>query len=161
MDHLHSSFYFQTLQSLYQSFGDYSKSSNYNWYNRHSHVPQVFFGFFFNPLARSRYLSFSIYFNFTRRPFLDSKVHNSASSHFFVIFFKVLIVWPRVDYPFVSYNHRGVCASHFPGRTLGCMYSICSFDQLSVSRTIPSRSPYPHSRDYSYTLFVLICCIRL
>ena len=54
--------YFQVLQSLYQSFGDCTKSSNYNWYNRHFHMPQ----FFFNSLARSKYLSFfSHSFNFT------------------------------------------------------------------------------------------------
>ena len=30
------------LLSLYQSFGDSSKSTNYNWYHRHFHVPQFF-----------------------------------------------------------------------------------------------------------------------
>ena len=38
----HSSSYFQVLQSLYQSFDDCTKSTNYNWYNRHFHVPQFF-----------------------------------------------------------------------------------------------------------------------
>ena len=37
--------YFQVLLSLYQSFGCCIKSTNYNWYKRHFHVPQ----FFFNP----------------------------------------------------------------------------------------------------------------
>ena len=60
---LHPSRYFQVPQSLYQCFGDCTKSTNYNWYNRHFHVPQ-----FFNSLARSRYLSlFSLSFNFTLR----------------------------------------------------------------------------------------------
>ena len=59
---LHSSSYFQVLQSLYQSFGNSTKNTNYNWYNRHFHVPQ----FFFNSLARSMYLSlFSLSFDFT------------------------------------------------------------------------------------------------
>ena len=42
LDSLHSSSYFQVLQSLYQSFGNCNKSTNYNWYNRHFHVSQFF-----------------------------------------------------------------------------------------------------------------------
>ena len=29
-------------KSLYQCFGDCTKNTNYNWYNRHFHVPQFF-----------------------------------------------------------------------------------------------------------------------
>ena len=36
---LHSSSYFHVLQSLYQSFGDCTELTNYNWYDRHFHVP--------------------------------------------------------------------------------------------------------------------------
>ena len=39
MDGLHSSSFFQAFQFLYQSFGG---CSNYNWYYRHSHIPQFF-----------------------------------------------------------------------------------------------------------------------
>ena len=42
LDGLHSSSYFQLLQSLDQFFGDCTKRTNYNWYNRHIHVPQCF-----------------------------------------------------------------------------------------------------------------------
>ena len=57
--------YFQVLQSFYQSYGDCTKSTNYNWYNHHFYYPR-FLGFFFNSLARLRYLSlFSLSFNFT------------------------------------------------------------------------------------------------
>ena len=43
-------------------FSIFRPSTNYNWCNRQFHVPQ----FFFNSLARSRYLSlFSLNFNFT------------------------------------------------------------------------------------------------
>ena len=42
LDCLHLSRYFQVLQSVYQSFSDSTKSTNYNWYNRHFHVPQFF-----------------------------------------------------------------------------------------------------------------------
>ena len=41
-DNLNSSRYFQIFQSLYQSFGDCTKGTNYNWYNRHFHVPLFF-----------------------------------------------------------------------------------------------------------------------
>ena len=51
-DSLQPSSYFQILQSLYQSFGDYTKSTNYNWYFRHFHLPQ-----FFDSLSTSRYSS--------------------------------------------------------------------------------------------------------
>ena len=40
LDGFHSPSYFLVIQSLYQSFGDCTKSTNYNWYNRHFHVPQ-------------------------------------------------------------------------------------------------------------------------
>ena len=33
---------FQFFQSPYQSFGDCSKPTNYNWYYRHPYVPQFF-----------------------------------------------------------------------------------------------------------------------
>ena len=40
LDGFHSSSYFKVLQSLYQSFGDCNKSTNFNWYNCHFHVRQ-------------------------------------------------------------------------------------------------------------------------
>ena len=42
LDSFHSSRYFQVLQRLYQSFGDCSKITNYNWYKRHFRVQQFF-----------------------------------------------------------------------------------------------------------------------
>ena len=42
LDSLHLSHYFQVLQSLYQSFGDCIKSTNYNWYNSHFHISTDF-----------------------------------------------------------------------------------------------------------------------
>ena len=42
LDSLHPSRYFPVLWSLHQSFGDCTKSTNYNWYNCHFHVPQLF-----------------------------------------------------------------------------------------------------------------------
>ena len=57
-DGLHSFRYFQVLQSVYQSFGDCTQGTNYNWYNRHFHILQF--------LARSSHIFFfSLSFNFT------------------------------------------------------------------------------------------------
>ena len=41
-----------------------------------------------------------------------------------------LVVWPKLGDPFVSQNHRRVCASHSPGQILGWAYTICSYDQI-------------------------------
>ena len=38
-----SSSYIQALLSLYQSFGDCTKSTYYKWYIRHFHILQFFF----------------------------------------------------------------------------------------------------------------------
>ena len=38
LDGLHSSSYFLVLQSLFQSFGDCTKSTNHNWHKCHFHV---------------------------------------------------------------------------------------------------------------------------
>ena len=50
---------------------------------------------------------------------------------------------------------------HSLGQILGCAYNICSYGQTSTSCTTPSGSPCPPCRVSSYTLSVLICCIRL
>ena len=52
LDGLHLSSYLQVFQSLYQFLRDWSKCTNYNWYQSHLHVPLVF-----NSLDRSLYLS--------------------------------------------------------------------------------------------------------
>ena len=35
---------------------------------------------------------------------------------------------------------------YFKGQILGCAYAVCSHGQISISWTIPSGSPCPHSR---------------
>ena len=42
---------------------------------------------------------------------------------------------------------------------LGCVYTICSYGQISISCTISSWSLWPPSHIYSYTLSVQISCI--
>ena len=111
--------YFQVLQFLNQSFGDFTKSTNYHWYYRHFHVPQ----FFQFPRKAEEPISFFVFFQFYSVVSWESKIHNSASSLF-------LVVWPRLDDLFVSQNPRGVFASHSPGHILGCTYTICSYGQI-------------------------------
>ena len=81
---LHSSCYFQLHKSLYQSFGNCTKSTSYNWYNRHLHVPHFlqFLGkvVVFIPL----FTFFQLYSVISQ----DSKVHNSAGFLFLLIFIR-------------------------------------------------------------------------
>ena len=37
-----------------------------------------------------------------------------------------MVIWQRIDDPFVTQNPKGFCASHFLGRILGCAYTIRS-----------------------------------
>ena len=137
LDGLHSSGFFQVFQSLFQSFDDCTKSTNYNWYHHRFHV-SPFVCFFFSSPARSRYLSlFSLYFNFTLWSAGTSKstilqVLLFFSFLFFFFFFVVdyNLVWPRLGNPFVSQNPRGVCVSRSPGHMLDCAYTICSYGQI-------------------------------
>ena len=85
-----------------QSFGVFTKNTNYKWYNRHFHVIH----FFFNSLARFGYLPFPLSLNLNSVVSRDSKVHNSAIS-FFCWLFQGLVVWPRLCDLFVSQNPRG------------------------------------------------------
>ena len=90
---------------------------------------------FFSSLARSRYLSlFSLSFCFTMwsAGTAKSTIRQALCFFFFFFFFFYwlsldLVVWPRLDYPFVFQNTREFYAFHFPGRILGCAYTICSY----------------------------------
>ena len=83
LDGLHSSRYFQVLQSRYQSFGDCIKSTNYNFSNCEFHVP-LFFQF--SSEVQILFLLFT-FFQFYYVVSRVSKVHNSANSLFFFFFF--------------------------------------------------------------------------
>ena len=56
-------------------------------------------------------------------------------------FFLGLVVWPRLVDQLIFQNPRKICASHFLVRILGCAYTICSYDKISISCTIPVGSP--------------------
>ena len=83
-------------------------------------VTFMFHSFFFSPLVRSWYLSlFSLSFSFTLR--------SAGTAKFtFLLLSSGLVVWPRLGDPFVSQNHREVCALHFPRRIQGCAHTIFS-----------------------------------
>ena len=58
-----------------------SKSTNYNWYNRHFYVPQ----FFQLPSLVEVFIFLFTFFQFYFGVSRDSKVHNLASSLFIVV----------------------------------------------------------------------------
>ena len=41
-----------------------------------------------------------------------------------------LVVWPRLDNPFLSQNPKEFWASHAPGQIQGCAYTIRSYGQI-------------------------------
>ena len=56
---------------------------------------------------------------------------------FFILLSLALVVWPRLDEPFVSQNPREFCASHFLGLIQYCAYTSCSYDKILTSCKIP------------------------
>ena len=81
MDGLHPSSYFQVLQSLYQSFDDCTKCTNYNWYKRHFHVPQ----FLQFPSKVEVLIFLFTFFQFYSVVNRNSLVHIFASSLFLLL----------------------------------------------------------------------------
>ena len=72
-------------KSLYQFFSDCTKSTNYNWYHRHFHVPQFFQFSSKIQVLIFLFTFFQFYFVVSRK----NKVHNLASCLFFVDYHKV------------------------------------------------------------------------
>ena len=86
LDGFHSSSYFQVLQSLYQTFSDCTKSTNYDWYNHYFHVLQ----FFQFPSKVQVLILLFAFFQFYSVLSQVSKVHNLASFlSFFADYYKV------------------------------------------------------------------------
>ena len=76
---LDSSSNFQLLLPPFQAFGFRSKCANYNWYHRHSHVPQLF-----SSPARYKYLSlfsFSLIFTLWYAEMAKSSVWHFFCQH--------------------------------------------------------------------------------
>ena len=139
----------KSSSSFYQSFDDCAKSTNYDWYNRHFHAPQ----FFFDSLVRSCYLPlFSFSFNYTLwSAGTEKSTILQVLFFFFVNYYKVR---SRLRDPFVCQNPIGVDASYFLGQMLGCANTLCSYGQIPISCTIPSRSLCP----LSVSSLVLFLC---
>ena len=111
----------KSLQSAYQSFGDCTKSTNYNWHNRLFNVAQ----FFQFPRKVEVFIFFFTFFQFNSVIMRHSKFHNSTSSLFFLCVSWLslgLVVWPTLGNPFASQNPSGVCAYHSTRQILGCAY---------------------------------------
>ena len=157
MDDLHPSTYFQVLLSFYQSFGDCTKSTNFNWYNCHFHVPQFFFQF---PSKVEVLIPLFAFFQLSSVVRRDSKVYKPASSLFLLIVVRsdrlAKIRWSVC----MSKSQRTLCVSFSRTYAGLCIYHFFVWPNFSFC-TIPSGSPCPPSRAKSYTLSVLICCIRL
>ena len=85
---------------------------------------------FFSSLARSRYSSlFSLSFSFILWSAGTAK-STIQLVRFFCRLSLGLVVWPRLGDPSVSQNSREVCVSHYSGRILDRVYTICSYDQI-------------------------------
>ena len=123
MDGPQSPCYFQVLQSFYQSFSDCTKSTNHNWYNRHF----LILLFFSIPLqSRGTYPSFDFfqfYYAFGR----DTKVHNSASSFFFLFslfiirFNRLAAIW---QFFCLSQPQKSFCVLFSRTEAVFCKYHL-------------------------------------
>ena len=113
-------------------------------------------------LAKSRKLSlFSLSFIFARWSDGTIKSTNQQVLFFFSWLSLSLVVWLRLEDPFLSQNHWEVCASHSPGWILGCAYTTYSYGQIKKFYAAPSGLPSSPSCVSSYTIFSLIYCICL
>ena len=88
-----------------------TERSNYNWYHRHIHVPQLF------QFSRKVKVFISLFAFFRFYPVVS---RNGNARYAAGSLFLLSITWSgylaRLGDIFVSQNPRGVCASHFPGR---------------------------------------------
>ena len=132
---------------------------DYNWYHRHFIIHS-----FFSSLIGSRYISlFFLFFQFYSVVSRHSKVHNFTSclSFFFNWLSLDLVVWQRLDDPFVYQNPWEVCASRSLGRILGCAYTPFSNGQFKIFCTVPGGLSSPPSCGCYCNFFALIYCIHL
>ena len=85
---------------------------------------------FFNPLARSRYLSFFSH-SFS---FILWSAGTAKSTILQVLFFCWLLLglvfWPRLCNPFVCQSPIGVYLCYYLGQVVRCVYTICLYGQI-------------------------------
>ena len=92
---------------------------------------------FFNSLARSRYLSF---FSHSSSFILWSA--RIAKSIILQFLFICVVFRPRLGEPCVCQSPIRIYVCYFQGQVLGCVYTICLYDQTWISCTFP-RGPLP------------------
>ena len=124
-----------TCSLISKSFRNCTKSSNYNRYHSHFHVPQ-----FFQFPSKVQVLIFLLSFSFTQW-----SPRTAKSTIRQVLFFLLIITrtgnLAKIRWSICISKSQRVCVFHSPGRIQGCAYTICTYGQISISRTIPSRSP--------------------
>ena len=117
LDSLHPSRYFQVLQV----FGYCTKSTNYNWYNNHFHIPQLFQ---FPSMVEVLIPLFAFLSILLCDP-LGQQSPQFCKFSLFCWLLLVLVIWPRLGDPFVSQSPRGVS-----GQILG--YTIYLYGQTLI-----------------------------
>ena len=134
--------YFQVVQSLNQSF---TKSTNYNWYDRHFHVLQFFqFPCKFEVLILL--FTFSQFYSVFNR---DSKVYNSPSC-LFLLLLLMSITWSsrlaEIRWTVcISKSHRNLCVSFSRANSGLCIYHLFVWPNINFLHnshwiTLPTQS---------------------
>ena len=96
-------------------------------------VTFMFHSLFFQFFSKVELFSFHFaVFQFYPVVSQNRKVHYSASPALptFCWLSLGLVVWARLDGPFVYQNPRKFCASYFLGQILGCASTTCSYGQI-------------------------------
>ena len=151
-------------QPLYLSLGDCTKSTNYNWYNRHFHVPQ-----FFNSLARSMYLSFFL-FSFTFSLWAAGWAKFTFRP---VLFFLLIITRSCCLAQIISKFQRCLCVSFSRTDSRLCVYHLFAWSNFRFLHnsqwiSLPTQSclvlysfcgSFFHSSLSPHTPHLLICCV--
>ena len=163
-----SSFVLQLFQSLFQSSGDRSKYTNYNWHHRHPRVPQYFFVHWESPRI---YLLIVFYFHTVIH--WNGKIQQYL---FFFLFFFLIInrsgllagIWGSICITKsmrifdVSFLRDGFWLVHIP---FGCMVEIKSLAQFLVDYhshpVMPGLYSYSASLTHLLTMELLVLSLSL
>ena len=107
---------------------DCNKSTDYNWYKPHLHVPQ----FFFHNLANSRYLSlFSFCFSFTLWLTGTATLTNLQVLFFFLIIIRSYRLAENKSSVCMLKSHRSLCVSFSWTNARLSMYHLFRWSNLN------------------------------
>ena len=85
--------------------------------------------FFFFQFSSKNWVVVSLFFSFTQ--WSAGTVKSTIQQVLFFCWLSLgLVVWRRLSDPFVSQNPKDFSASHFLGRILGYVYTMCSYGQI-------------------------------